>query len=396
MSKCLVCGDSDLCELVSYDEYPLCIGVIPQEIHHRIKAFPLSIGWCVACNHIQQLNRVAEKYKDILYRDEYADLLSTVPTPSMHDIGKSVAQECFDFFRRCDLPQGKVLDIGCHDGYFLSLVKQAGYDVQGCEPSPISEIAEKKYKIPIVREYYSRKYFTKHSFDIIILRNLFEHIEDLNGFIREVDWVLKPGGCLFIEVPNISIHLKGATLNCFFHQHLSYFTLDVLLYLLSKHSFEYVMSQEGYSLYLCVKKDIKVEKSTTLFQKRRSDRRNEIKLYFSEFKKRQKNLRKLLKEGENIAIFGAGGHTTGLLNMLGEDIVKNIKYVYDNSTIKQGNLLFAPPLKVKNPENLVTDKPDILVISTNLYQDDILNQVKKMNLSGTKIVAIYPQVGVIN
>jgi len=395
MPKCIVCEDRDVRELLSYDKYPLCIGVMPLELQGKVKSFPLAIGRCNRCGHIQQINTVTEEYKEVIYKNDHSELLSSVPTPSKTGIGKSEAEECFNFFKSCNLPLGKALDIGCYDGYFLSLVKNEGYDAWGVEPNPISIIAEKKYGIPIIRDFFSEGYFEKNSFDVIILRNILEHIVEVNDFLIRVNKVLKPDGHMIIEVPNTTFHLQRGTLGGFFHQHLSYFSLGALLYLLSRHCLECVNSYEDYFMYLCVKKAITKKKEYPLPGEKSDISDKEVEQYFFEYNKKKKDLRELLEKEENVAVFGAGGHTTGLVHMIGKEFAKKkIKYVYDNNPLKHGNTLADVPVIVRNPEAMKVDKPDILIISTNLHQEAIFSQIRKMKLSGPKIVALYPAVKV--
>ncbi|MDD2680366.1 MAG: methyltransferase domain-containing protein, partial [Candidatus Omnitrophica bacterium] len=371
-TKCIVCAGIDLNELIRFDRYPLCIGVLPPELLGKVKSFPLSIGRCNDCSHIQQLNPIADDHKKILYEDKYSGLLSTVLTPSKGEVGLVETEKSFNFFMGCGLPRGKVLDIGCYDGYFLSLLKEQGYAVRGIEPNPAGSIAEKKYGIPVIKDFFSDRYFKPESIDIIVIRNILEHMSNVNDFLKSVVTILKPGGHIFIEVPNVLSSFKEGALGCFFHQHLSYFSLEVLLYLLSRYSLEHVSSCEDYFIYLCVRKNKENARRSSVVNKRAYRLNKEVDAYFSKFEKRRLDLMKLLGSEDKVAIFGAGGNTTGLIHMLGRSLSQKIKYVYDNNKLKHGNLLAELPLEVKAPELMKEDKPNFVVISTYLHQKAIV------------------------
>jgi len=391
--KCLVCGGRDINEMVSYESYPLCIGVVPERLKGQLKSFPLKVGICGSCTHIQQVDGIEDRYKELMYSGDSAELLSSVPTPSQVDIGRDEAKKCFDFFMSCGLPlSGKVVDIGCYDGYFLSLVKSTGYDTLGVEPNPASRIAEEKYGIPIIREYFPGKSFLPASVDVIVLRNILEHMVDLHAFLDAVEKVLKPGGHAVIEVPNMLFHLERATQGCFFHQHLSYFTLYTMLELLSKHHLEYVSSSAGYALYLCVKKTDMVPFVPANIEKVTEDL---IKKFRQKYEKTGSDLKKLIDDHKNVAVFGAGGHTAGLFYMLGKKYVDRIKFVYDSNPMKHGNFLADFPVPVRAPGQIRQDGPDLIIISTGLHQDGILGQLKEMGLKGAGIAVIYPEVKVV-
>lgn len=190
--------------------------------------------------------------KDTMYKNKYSDLLSSVPSPFRSGLN-SEAINSFNFFMGVNIPRGNVLDIGCHDGYFLHLLKKEGYKVQGVEPSPAGNIA-KKHGIPVIRKYFSNKLFKPSSFDIVILRNILEHIWTLSEFMENVYEVLKPKGYVFIEVPNTPWLMKHGVGMIFFHQHISYFSINTLKYLLSIHSIKIVKSKKGYFLYIVGRK----------------------------------------------------------------------------------------------------------------------------------------------
>jgi len=390
MTKCIVCGSSKLRQLIFFEKYPLCIGVLPPKLFRKIGSYPLSIKECSVCGHIQQA-QTCVKRNDV-YKNEHSELISSVPTPSETGINKE-AQRSLDFFVGCNIPKGKVLDIGCYDGYFLSLIKRKGYEVQGIEPNPASEIAKQKYGIPIIKDYFSNKYYKKNSFDIIVLRNILEHIQEVDNFIKNVTRVLKPGGYIFIEVPNTTFLLRKGIASIFFHQHFSYFSLNVMRHLLARHSLKLIKFKRGYFMYLLAKKrekrKINIGKIKNENLKATIDTRN----YFTIWKKKINDLNRILKDKNKIGIFAAGGETTDLIRMLDEKFRKKIKFVYDNNKLKHGNLLAELPIAVRDPKSIRQDNADAIIVSTNLFQAEIVKQLKAMNTPGFKIITLYPKVG---
>ena len=396
MAKCIICGSSELSEKIFFDSYPLCIGVQPPELFGKVESFPLTLGSCDQCVHLQQMNPVADEHNDVLYGSENSGLLSSVSIPSKTNVGLVEAQNSFNFFKDCNLPKGKVLDIGCCDGYFLSLLKAQGYDVQGVEPNAIGDVAQKKYGIPITKDYFSAKYFEENSFDIIILRNILEHMSDANGFLEEVYKILKLGGYIFIEVPNSALSLREGHVGCFFHQHLSYFSLGTILHFLSRHSLEHVHSLEDYFMYLCVKKNVDAKPVISSNNDQLDMTHQNIDKYFEGYNRKKKDLNALLEKEDNVAFFGAGGHTTGLTYMIDEEFRKKIKFVYDNNPLKHGNFLSEIPIEVRDPKYIKSDNPDVLIISTYLHQAELLDQAQKMGVPDLKIVTVHSQVRIVN
>lgn len=131
----------------------------------------------------------------------------------------------------------KALDVGCHAASFLSLFKGKGWEVTGVDPNPRSEYAEKWYGIRVIQKLFEKNMFPADSFDGILHSHALEHVPDPRGVLEEFFRVLKPGGWVFIEVPNESWD-KVATQKLI--PHLYFFTPDTLSKLSQKAGFEVV------------------------------------------------------------------------------------------------------------------------------------------------------------
>lgn len=108
-----------------------------------------------------------------------------------------------------------ILDVGCGDGHFGSLLFPEGVDV-GIDPSPRS-IAEARSR-GAYRELYvasaCKLPFPDESFGSVLSNCVLEHIPDLDGALDEIGRVLKPGGLFVLTVPspNYERFLLGSTL----------------------------------------------------------------------------------------------------------------------------------------------------------------------------------------
>jgi SAM-dependent methyltransferase len=100
-----------------------------------------------------------------------------------------------------DVAVGNLLDIGTATGEFLSVMRDRGWDVAGIEPSVD---APNPHRLPITRARFPEDspYPDAH-FDVITAWSVFEHLHDPNRAFRQCRRILKPGGRLYIQVPNL-------------------------------------------------------------------------------------------------------------------------------------------------------------------------------------------------
>jgi 2-polyprenyl-3-methyl-5-hydroxy-6-metoxy-1,4-benzoquinol methylase len=104
--------------------------------------------------------------------------------------------------RYCGSLSGKkVLDVGCGNGYFLSVLKETGARCAGSEFSEkLRKYTVEKTGVPVYGE--SLEEFPDKDFDIITIFDVIEHIENPVPFISAALNLLKPGGHILIYTPN--------------------------------------------------------------------------------------------------------------------------------------------------------------------------------------------------
>ena len=106
--------------------------------------------------------------------------------------------------------RGKLLDVGCAAGFFLKVAKDAGWKVQGFEPNrALAKWGSKQYGVSISSLDFVTAKLPANSFDVVTFWDVLEHVTDPKAYIREASRVLKPGGFLFINYPDMgSIYSK--------------------------------------------------------------------------------------------------------------------------------------------------------------------------------------------
>ncbi len=161
-----------------------------------------------------------------LYQDETLDMLITFPQPNLENLGKyyesedyishtdnkrSLFEKLYHFIKSIALKnklnlinslqpnKGRILDIGAGTGDFLSVAKNDGWITTGVEPSDRAKAIAVNKGVSFVEETSELE---NHSFDLISMWHVLEHVPDLDKQIKELKRLLKPTGTLLIAVPN--------------------------------------------------------------------------------------------------------------------------------------------------------------------------------------------------
>jgi 2-polyprenyl-3-methyl-5-hydroxy-6-metoxy-1,4-benzoquinol methylase len=143
------------------------------------------------------------------------------------------------------IPTGELLEVGCGRGDFLRVARLNGFSVSGCDVfggrTPVSDgitfydSTLKDVKLP------------ENSFDVVVIRNILEHLFNPNVEILEVKRILRPKGYLYIKVPNAEFE-HGLRCRLVFGRkhvmeppyHLNYFSPNTLHTFLINAQFEFL------------------------------------------------------------------------------------------------------------------------------------------------------------
>ena len=99
--------------------------------------------------------------------------------------------------------QGRLLDVGAGTGLFMHLARQQGWQIKGldlCELSREKALAEFGVEVD-VGDFRSAPY-QPGSFDCMTMLDVLEHSLDPGAFLARALELLKPGGLLYVAVPN--------------------------------------------------------------------------------------------------------------------------------------------------------------------------------------------------
>ncbi|MDD2501568.1 MAG: class I SAM-dependent methyltransferase [Geobacter sp.] len=143
------------------------------------------------------------------------------------------------------VPGGRLLDIGCNIGLFLSCARTEGFDVEGIEFNKESAaFGSKHFDLLIHTRSLDEINYPDQTFDVITMYDVLEHIPDLHEILAAVSRILKPDGVLVVQSPNIDslmARLTGSAWNWLTPpDHLYHFTPPTMQRLLSDQGFNVI------------------------------------------------------------------------------------------------------------------------------------------------------------
>ncbi|MFO1402032.1 MAG: methyltransferase domain-containing protein [Steroidobacteraceae bacterium] len=98
--------------------------------------------------------------------------------------------------------RGASLDIGCSMGYVLDAARGLGLEPAGTDVSEFAAAACRERGYEARQGTMTALPFADARFSVVTMKHVLEHTPDPRAALREVRRVLRPGGALFIAVPD--------------------------------------------------------------------------------------------------------------------------------------------------------------------------------------------------
>jgi SAM-dependent methyltransferase len=134
--------------------------------------------------------------------------------------------------RRHAPPGGRLLDVGCALGSFLTAAAAGGYAAEGVEPDPGTSAQARAAGLRVTTGTLRD---VAAEFDVVTMFHVIEHVDSPRAVLLDVRRRLRPGGVLVIETPtaeNLWFALAPARWRQLIPDHYFFFTVGTLSRLL--------------------------------------------------------------------------------------------------------------------------------------------------------------------
>jgi 2-polyprenyl-3-methyl-5-hydroxy-6-metoxy-1,4-benzoquinol methylase len=167
----------------------------------------------------------------------------------------------------------RLIELGSARGHLLNTLQHIGYDVQGLEFST-DAIAESRatYQVPIFEGTAEQYLHAGHAgaFDIALACTVIEHVDAPDAFVDACFSLLKPGGLLAMDMPNIdsfNAQAAGRAWEMYQKYHVYLFNPTTITLLLERHGFKVIrtFSYENFPFTARQIRDLKKSRRQLLF-----------------------------------------------------------------------------------------------------------------------------------
>lgn len=408
---CRVCGSKDLTKVIDLGEQYLQGSFFkPGKSNPPNKRFPTSLVLCNKSKNKSNCGLLQMEYTvspEILYRTYW---YRSGTNNTMREHLKGIANEANSILKKNN---AIVLDIGCNDGTLLNFYPKE-FKKTGIDPSNISKEAQTGFTI--INDFFPSKKLDEvlknNKFDIITSIAMFYDLESPIDFTKSIKRILSETGFWILELSYMPTMLELNAYDTICHEHLEYYSLEVLEYLFKKSNLKlfnvsfnsinggsircYVTHEES-SFY--DKEEFLNNISTAHQNEKKFDLYLEktyinFQEHINVHKKELISLLKNLKtEGKKIHIYGASTKGNTILQWCEIDN-KIIDFAAERNPEKFGAFTLGTNIPIISEAESRAMKPDYYLVLPWHFREEFIEREKELINKGIGFIFPLPKIEV--
>ena len=331
---------------------------------------------------------------------------------------KDVAESCLSSIK---LDDGDVfLDIACNDGTMFDYIPDNLIKV-GIDPADNSFVEESSKKADaIVQDFFSAEVYKNTKFGhikpkVITTIAMFYDLEDPRPFVDDVKEILDDNGLWVMQLSYTPLMLKQLAFDNICHEHICYYSLSSLKYLLDRAGFDIVdcelndVNGGSFRVYIMKKvadkskfrckqeRDVAEFRVNSLLEYEKALNLNDPQTYKDFYNKicELKNstvdfIEKELEKGKKIWGYGASTKGNTLLQWYGLGH-EHVEYIAERSEQKYGLKTVGTEIPICSEKKMREAQPDYLLILPWHFVKEFTQREKQFIDNGGKFIVPCPK-----
>ena len=399
VEQCQICGSDKLDAVLSLGYMPPVNQMVPiGQVPRQQPWFPTELLHCRQCELVQ-LGLAVDPV--IIFPPEY---------PYTSGTTKLLRDNFADLYAESSRMLGLkaddlIVDIGSNDGTLISNFQKGGHRILGIEPTDVSKIANDR-GIPTIQRYFgldtAKDVKAKHGpASVVTAANCFAHIEDVHAIVEGIVEMLGDKGVFISESHYLIPLLDTLQYDTVYHEHLRYYSLGSLKYLLEMHGLEvfharpipshggsirvYAARKGAQKIHDSVAKMLATEPRGEAMAQRLARFRDDVVLSKLRL---MSMLRDLKEKGARIAGISAPSRASTMVNYVGLD-EGIIDYVVEiQGSLKIGKCMPGTGIPVVDEAKLFADQPDAALIFSWHIADELAPKLRAKGFRGQLITPL--------
>ena len=303
-----------------------------------------------------------------------------------------------------------VVDVGSNDGTLLSNFLAGGHRVCGIEPTDTHLLARAR-GIDTINAFFgpaaASEVIAQHGrARIVTATNVFAHMEDVHQIVESILSMLDEDGLFISESHYLLPLIQTLQYDTIYHEHLRYYSLQSLQYLLEQHGLEIVHAKRipthGGSIRVYAARRGRRPVQHSVAELMAVEDRELTWERFMDFRRRASRskldvmalLRDVRAAGHRVYGIGAPSRASTLVNYIGLDDAIIDCVLEIQGSYKIGKLMPGTLIPVLEESKLFDDQPEYALLFSWHIADELIPKLRARGFQGRFIVPL-PEVRVV-
>lgn len=359
-TACDICESKSESSVIELPNLPLTEIYTPTMVQEKVGVADQGLDFCSKCGHAQLRNVVDV---ELQYGETFSYFFRTGESAS--------ARSSVDFFLKFmdRTTSGKnfkhILEVGCNDLFLLKQLEDRGKFLTGVDPI-LKDLDEDltDSKINIIGDFFENVELDQ-DFDLLICKDALEHVANPKEFTQKIVEQANDETIFYFQFPCLESTIRDLRFDQVFHQHLNYFTVQSVIYMLNDLGCELIDIEFNYEHWGALLIAFKKGKYQGKFD---ADVWNispdEISNRYKVFKKEMEAVNSRLNyfEGEEVYGFGAALMLPVLSYYLENDFT-NLNCIIDDDPRKDGLYYLNLKVPIKGRDSIKNERDAIFLLT---------------------------------
>jgi SAM-dependent methyltransferase len=310
-------------------------------------------------------------------------------TPTFNAFHERLAR---DLIERFDLHGKRVVELGCGQGEFVTMLAELG-DNQGYGFDQVIRAPGKHGKVTFIKDLYAEPYRDLEP-DFVCCKMTLEHVHDVAEFLRHLRRTVgdRPETVVLFMIPEITRILNLRAFWDIYYEHCSYWSPGSLARAFRSAGFDPIRVWTEYDdqyVLIAARPDAgkgaalpNEEAPATLAAKVRSFAEG-VAVDHARWRGWLDGLR---RTGQKTVLWGGGSKGVSFLTTL--DIREGIAHAVDINPRRNGTFIAGTGQQIVVPEFLAQYQPDVVIVMSPIYLPEIKAQLERMGVRPQSLVTV--------
>jgi hypothetical protein len=321
------------------------------------------------------------------YENDYESTQAVSPT--FNTFHERLAR---DLIERFDLRGKRVVELGCGQGEFVTMLAEMGGN-QGYGFDRVIRRPGKSGKVKFIKDLYAEPYRDLEP-DFVCCKMTLEHVHDVSDFLRGLRRTVgdRPETVVFFMIPEITRILNLRAFWDIYYEHCSYWSPGSLARAFRIAGFDPIRVWTDYGdQYVLIAARPGSGRSPVLPNEEPADAlaarvRSFTGAVAADRARWRDWLGRLRRAGQKTVLWGGGSKGVAFLTTL--DVRDGIDYAVDINPRRSGTFIAGTGQQIVAPDFLAQYQPDIVIVMSPIYLPEIAAELERMNVRPQRLVTV--------